>query len=346
MSMEFASVELREEGPVYVVEPLVPHREEGAYLRIAVLLAGLCHSDIREVRRTRDLRRDFGHELVGVIVEASESLRDLLEQRVSFNPNIGIKKTTGFSQKVLATGNPMDLRAAFPVIPPSIPNDLAVMIEPLACASHCVGRFMAETRVAKTHLERVVVQGAGTFGILILRILKHYGFNAFLQNRTTERIQFLTKLGMLSEDEFAGIFPCWSASNSSGPPYDAAIIATSECRPEIVAKVTGQVKPGGLLLLFGGTRPGTEFHLGALDLDSIRRAEQCKTFPLQGKEITVSGSYGAEACDFRVSMTLLESGLNIAPLLVGRMALKDLPSRLVRYAAGEVYRGRLIIDIA
>jgi threonine dehydrogenase-like Zn-dependent dehydrogenase len=332
--MQFLAVELSQSG-VELKQSQFCRPDSGLdYIVVKINAAGVCHSDIREIRSIRALRHDFGHEFIGTVVEASKSIMGLLGQRVTFNPNIGVQKTSGFAEFVLASGDPSKLLEAFTAVDTSLPDELAILVEPLACAVHCVSSLSIHLASTLLATEKILIQGAGTFALLIAAVLRKQGFGVRIRNRGNKRIAFGLHKGLISPNEIA---------KDGDKSLKIAIIATSESQPAIVTDLL-ECYPGlDSILLFGGTRPTGEFALEKIDFDVIRRTEGREPVSIGGRKVWLLGSYGATSLDFRTAIQYLNDGIPVESLLNGKINLQDLPARLLAFASGEPYQGRLLV---
>jgi threonine dehydrogenase-like Zn-dependent dehydrogenase len=211
---------------------------------------------------------------------------------------------------------------------------LAILVEPLACAVHCVSSLSEHLASIQYSANKVLIQGAGTFALLIAAVLRERYFGVRIRNRGEDRIAFGLHKGLILTSEIA---------QDGDKSLKVAIIATSESQPVIVTDLLGHYPCLDVVLLFGGTRPTNEYVLDQVDLDSIRRTEGRATVSVGGKKIWLLGSYGANASDFRTAIQYLNDGINIQSLLNGQTNLQDLPARLLAFASGEPYQGRLLV---
>ncbi|MYS83220.1 alcohol dehydrogenase catalytic domain-containing protein [Embleya scabrispora] len=308
-------VELGPDGPCLRLDRPDPPAGEHRVL-IRVELAGLCRSDLKEVARERHGPSQFGHELVGLIAESTLADRLPTGLRVALDPNVRLARTTGFATEMYAAGPADRLLTALPRIPDRISARQAVFAEPLACAGHCVAALAGHLGVPPAG-RRVVVFGAGAAGLLIARLAELAGADVTLANRSADRAKFLQDRG----------FEVRAIATLPASAFDAAVIATSFVRPDILAEALHVLVPAGLALLYGGTAPGDELPGLPVDLDRVRRHEHAVHTTWFGRPVTVAGSYGTTPADFAAALITLPN-LPLERLITEEITLPELPAVL------------------
>lgn len=298
---------------------------------------GLCSSDLKEVRRRRDVRSDFGHELVG---EVHSSTVDALPPglRVGLDPHVPVRRDTAFGDAMLLSAPEEALRAALPVIPEGTPDDRAVFTEPLACATHCAGNVRPGADVA--------VVGAGTAGVLLTVLLRLAGCRVTLVNRSRGRLEALSRTALLHD------VPMESYDGIGQGDHDTVVVTTAML-DDVTFETAWRLLPpaDGRLVLFGGIpaqwrMPGT----GIL-LDAVRRGEQSRRVSRDGRDATVVGTHGATSADFASAAAVLArplpwTGGHVDELIAGRLSLPELAVLLndaVRTGADPA--GKHVVDI-
>ncbi|MFF3224120.1 hypothetical protein ACFYV7_15110 [Nocardia suismassiliense] len=313
----------------------------------AVLLAphtvGVCRSDLREIRGERFGRRDFGHEIVGTVLDTSSDLGHLREQTIIFDPHPRLStRSSGFAELVELTGDATELQAALVPVPGGLDPEAAVFGEPLACAVHCVHRLLRASIDVEPD-SPVAVVGAGMAGILISAALVGRGYRGALFNVGPERITFLNDRKAL---------PTASAQIYNGhATFSRVILATAFASPRYLDACVRLLADRGVLVLFAGTEPGA--HFGDVDIDELRRHELTHQLSTAGKDFTVVGTYGATRADFTDALALLTAAPNAAGwspalcvqrLITHRLTLTDAASFLTASAANGVL-GKAIVEI-
>jgi cyclitol reductase len=186
---------------------------------------------------------------------------------------------------------------------------------------------------------RICVVGAGMAGVLIARLAETAGARARIVNRDAGRLDFLTARRMLPAGGGALL------SSARPAAYDVAVVATSFVLPELLDRALGLVRPGGIVMLYGGTAAGDRLPGLDCDLDRIRRSELAETAEWRGAPVRVGGSYGTTGEDFRHALDTLAGapdGLGVERLIAGEVALPELPEAFRRLAGGRWF-GKVLI---
>ncbi|TDP28225.1 hypothetical protein [Nocardia ignorata] len=292
----------------------IEHRDHTAFLTTATIAAessvlatdkavlaprvvGVCRSDLREINGTRFGRSDFGHEIVGDVLDTSPALADLRGRTVVFDPHPKLaRRTSGFAELVELTGDSRQLRAALIPIPVGLPDRVAVFTEPLACAVHCATRLHTVTAdLALAPETTIAVYGAGMAGTLISAVLTATGHKSVLLNPSGPRLVFLRRRHALPSRAFE--------SRHHRPPFQRVVVATATATQQVLATCLDMLADDGLLMLFAGTQPGDR--LGTIDIDQVRRTEDTQ---LSGssQRYHLAGTHGADRADFHTALTLLQ----------------------------------------
>ncbi|MFC9871730.1 hypothetical protein ACFVJR_04010 [Nocardia salmonicida] len=292
----------------------IEHRDQAAFLTTAtvagapsglatdyVVLApravGVCRSDLREISGVRFGRCDFGHEIVGSVLDSTPALADLQGRTVVFDPHPTLAyRTSGFGELVELGGGSHQLRAALAPVPEGIPDRVTVFAEPLACAVHCATRLHTVTADLGLAPETVIaVFGAGMAGTLISAVLTATGHQCVLLNPSTPRLGFLRRRRALPSRVFD--------SNRHRPPFQRIVVATAAATPHVLETCSDMLADDGLLLVFAGTQPGDQ--LASIDVDRLRRTEALDEFPWSSGRRYLAGTHGATSADFQTALNLL-----------------------------------------
>jgi len=287
---------------------------------VSPVLAGLCSSDLKEVRRAREARSDFGHEVVGV-VHASNVPGLAPGARVCLDPHVPVRRTTAFATAMLVAGEESAVCAALPAAPAGAPDERAVFLEPLACVAHCATKVPAGANVA--------IVGAGTAGVLLSVLLRLAGCQVAIVNRGQERIDALRGLRLLAGTRLP-----------DAPGVFETVVVTTATLDDAGFERAWELLPqtGGRLVLFGGIPGGWRVPGTGLALDALRRREDVMTLEFAGKRAVVAGSHGPTAADFSAAATVLAAPLpwtatHVEELIVERLDLQGLLSTLNAAAA-------------
>ena len=311
-------------------------------VRISPLFVGLCGSDLRLLRNEKShLPGTFGHEVVARVTETGAEVSGFSpEDLVTVNPvdaeddsDIIGYNGNGFlgtdfvvSRRVLAQGRLMRLRA-------STDPMAAVFAEPLAC---CV-RAQRELGVPLAG-KRVVIVGAGSFGQLHYLLARHGGAaELLLVSRGAARLDEAVSQGIALPEHVAR---CSAAHSLRGR---AEVVIVTANGIEAVREGARWAAPGAILLLFGGLSLG-DVH-DRVDLGRLRRERTHAPAVLDGKPVSIVGSYGTGNEDFRRAIELIENdALGVARLVTHVVSMADLPRSLDGFAQG-VIDGRAVLKL-
>ncbi|MDO6589133.1 hypothetical protein DS901_04245 [Loktanella sp. D2R18] len=299
-----------------------------------VRVAGLCRSDLKEAFGRRDVRRDFGHEMVLEVLseEAGGGLRS--GQRVVFDPHVALQRSTGFAPMFYARADAGTLRRAFVPVPTGMEDNIAVLAEPLACAVHSAERALAYFRTATQGQapRNVAFTAAGLSSVLQACVLRQSGLSCDIYNRSPARPAYLRDHTPL---ERHGINVPREASEEN---FDIVVVSDAFSDEASIGRALRMVRPGGLVLLFGGTKSGETSALLSLPKDALRRSEGFVQVNVGGKPVTVGGTHGALRADFSRALALLSTP-SWQPLFVAlverSIPVQELPELLQRLQAGQ-----------
>lgn len=325
------AVHLSAAGPVLSADP--PVRPEGAHgVLVRTELMGVCRSDLKEVTGTRGGPGQFGHELVGAVVD-STTARLPPGTRVCLDPNPPVRRGTGFARELWVCGEEDDVARALPVAPPGVAARRLVFAEPAACAAHCL-TTAARHRGADLRGAAVCVLGAGVAGVLIAALARRAGAVAALRNRTADRLDFLRDNGVLPEEVSRPVAP---------DSQDVVVVAASFVFPDLLEEALRLLRPGGLVLLYGGTRAGDRLPGLDCDLDGVRRGERAVSALWRGKPVVVGGSYGTSTADFALALeALVDDGMGVERLVTREVDLADLPA-VLRELVATRHLGKVLV---
>jgi threonine dehydrogenase-like Zn-dependent dehydrogenase len=289
--LEEKKLRLRDDLPV-------PEPPEGE-IRVRVLLASICNTDLELVKGYYPFAGVLGHEFVGVV---DENQGPLSGKRVvgEINAVCGTCPTcrTGRAKHcpqrtVLGIVNRNGAFAEYltlPVenlhpVPDSLPTEVAVFTEPLAAALEIREQIL----VGPKH--HVLVLGDGKLGQLIARTLALTGCELIVAGRHRN------KLSLLDE---AGISTCLSDSVAQGH-FDLVVECTGS--PEGFELARRAVRPRGSIVL-------KSTYAGSLEVDAAA---------LVVDEITLIGS---RCGPFQPALRLLtDATVDVLPLIEARYPL-------------------------
>ncbi|GAA0344225.1 alcohol dehydrogenase catalytic domain-containing protein [Actinoallomurus spadix] len=332
------SVELTGSGPR--LSRARPRRPDGAdAVLVEPLIVGVCRSDLKEIAGRRPGPSQFGHELVGVVTRSSTP-RLPVGARVCLDPNVPVTRGTGFARAMWVGGDAEALVRALPLAPAGVAERRLVFAEPLACAAHCLSMARRHRGGGSLRGAAVCVLGAGTAGVLIGRLAEADGARVLLANRDADRLAFLAERRMLPDGGGVPLAGLPGPAAGSAGEHDVVIVATSFVLPELLEHALRLVRPGGLVMLYGGTAAGDRLPGLDCDLDRVRRGERVAAASWRGRPVRVGGSYGTTPGDFGVALRALATapdGLGVERLITAEVTLPELPAALGRLAAERCF---------
>lgn len=285
----------------YLSDAPVPQPTTGEVL-IRVDLTGICATDLEITRGYMQFRGVLGHEFVGTVVAGETTL---VGRRVCADINCSCG-TCAWCQRGLGNHCPqrtvMGIAGrggcfaeylAVParnchVVPPTISDDQAVFVEPLAAAAHVldIQPLTPQTRAA--------VIGPGRLGLLVAQVLAQQPCVLTVIGRSSRSKALCAQLGL----PFAT-----AADMKAGPRFDFVV----ECSGN----------PDGLRLALALCAPR-----GTLVLKSTYAEPQpVDLAPIVINELRVEGS---RCGDFPRALQLLAEGrIQVDPLISARFPLAD-----------------------
>jgi len=294
------------------------------FILIKTLYCGVCNSDIKEIRGERISRRDFGHEIVGVII-SSNVFANRVGSYVTLDPHVPVDRNTGFSNYMCISGIKENLEKALIIIPSGHP--VYILSEPLACAYHAVNRLLGSGHECK----KILVYGAGTFGYLIYSILKKMGKEVFIGNRSIKRLNDLHKNNLVEHKDF----------DSNGQKYDTVLLTASIIGIETIDSIFDKISETSTILLFGAVKQEEPFNLY-----EIRNNELLSKIPYKNKMLTMIGNSGATAPDFSQSIDFIKQNSSELKKIITHIS--DLGSSLSAFqnmVKGNYFFGKYAIEL-
>ncbi len=252
--------------------------------------SAICRSDLKEIGGRRPGPSQFGHELVGVVTRSSTPLLPV-GSRVCLDPNVPLRRGTGFARWMWAGGEAAPLARALPLAPDGDRRTAAGV------------RRAARVRRALPHHGRRHLGRHGLARPVGVRAGRRdgrrphrphgrgAGARALIVNRDADRLDFLAARRMLPAG--GGDAPAWASGG-----HDVVVVATSFVLPPLLERALELVRRDGLVMLYGGTAAGDRLPGLACDLDRVRRAERVSAATWGTKPVLVGGSYGTTSADF------------------------------------------------
>lgn len=270
------------DGRAEVREVPVPVPEDGEAL-VRVRMAGICGTDLELLRGYKDFRGIPGHELVGVVEEASDSRwvgkRVVAEINVTCGQCPLCREGHGkhcLERQVLGLIGRPGAFAEFvtvPVenlheVPESVVDEEAVLTEPLAAALD-----VWEAGIEPE--DPVLVLGAGRLGTLIALALYYRGAKVEVVEKSPDKLSVLETMGVkVRKGSPQPIYPWVVEATGSTAGFEAALAWT---------------KPTGTVVLKSTTHEAVSVEMSRIVVDEIRIVgSRCGAFP-PALEALVSG---------------------------------------------------------
>ena len=245
------------------------------HVLVKVIVCGICASDLLAWKGgEHNVHNRYpyspGHEFCGIVEKlGSDVTTAKIGQRVVINPNLGcgecdfcqngkpnlcdflksrpIKSNGGFSEYVA-----LDYRMVY-TLPDSLPDALAVFVEPLSCAVHAAEK----ARVKEG--ERVAIFGAGILGILTGLALRSADCDCVFIEPSEERRRIAADLLNV---------PCLDPQQlndaNSAVRFDAAIDCSGKA--QAISQAIRALAKAGRLVVLGLVTDALDYGLPLLDV--------------------------------------------------------------------------------
>ena len=254
------------EGRLSLAEVPKPHIPGEALVRVS--MAGICKTDVEICKGYMDFRGILGHEFCGVVEDSPD--RTLVGKRVVGEINASCqacrwcaqglgrhcpdRTVLGISGRNGAMAEYLTLPVANLLeVPPSVSDEMAVFVEPLAAALEIPDQVQIRPD------SRVLVIGDGKLGLLIAMVLRLSGCEALLVGRHPEKLAL-----------FAG---------NNGRTITVDMLLQSSERFDLVVEASGsprgwelavdRVRPRGTIVLKSTYHGGLNFNPAALVINEI-----------------------------------------------------------------------------
>ncbi len=244
-------------------------------LILKIMAVGLCGSDIRNL--TSDSRKGsypfvYGHEIVGVVDEIDPAVSKYkVGDRLFLFPGTycmkcddcisghsenctgvepGVAGTGGFAQYTAVSARKIELGGIYPV-PEDVKFEAASLGEPLTSVYAC------EENIAVGYNDVLVIIGAGPIGCFMAQLAKLRGARSVIMIEINDkRLEMAKNFGVdhvinsTKEDSIEAV-----KKLTNGRGADKVISANPSNAAQ--AQSVFMVKPGGIVVLFGGVPKGT-----------------------------------------------------------------------------------------
>jgi 2-desacetyl-2-hydroxyethyl bacteriochlorophyllide A dehydrogenase len=292
-----------------VVIETVPEAEPGpGEVRVRSTVVGICGSDLHAACGHHpfiDLPYRPGHEVVGVVDAVGSGVDDSwVGSRVAVEPNLACghcpqceagRYNVCRELLVLGCQTPGALADSFTVaadrvvaLNPSLDDDHAILIEPLATPIHAVRR--AAAAVGDLRGRPVVVIGAGPIGLFALLAARQAGATVVVADLLASKRERAERLGASGSFDPTAADAVAAAHRLLGGP--AAVVIDCVAIESSVAQAVDLVDKGGAIMIVGVSSGATPVRL---DL-------------VQDRELSLIGNLMYVREDFLAAIDLLASG--------------------------------------
>lgn len=304
-----------------IAEPLAP---QPGWVNIAVTAAGICGSDLHNYRTGQWISRSPsvpGHELIGRVTALGSGVGDLVVgQRVVADSRVWcgtcpscaagnhhLCATLGFVGEVCDGGFAQVTslpRRLLHALPDSIPDEAAVMAEPVAVALHAVKRLRPDRDQA------VLIAGCGPIGGLAALVLAALGYpDIRVADRNPRRLARVCAV--------TGAKPIALDGEAAALGVRYAIEATGSTA--VLTRLIDSAAGGGAIALVGITH-------GRIELDPNLLVE---------REVSLIGCHAFRDELPEAISLLAEQAGKLRQLVEREIALDGVPQAYERLIAGE-----------
>jgi L-iditol 2-dehydrogenase len=308
-----------EELPVVDPEP--------GELVLALSVCGLCGTDLFKLAQGPAAGRVLGHELVGRVLAAGDGVdsrfapgtRVVVPHHVACgtcdscragNPTLcavfrqDLLQPGGFSERILVRRRAVERAAR--VVPDSMPDEVAVFLEPAACVLRGVERSGIGHYVGDGKGRAVGVLGGGSMGLLHLLVLRslYPRLDVLLSDPMVGRRELAERLGAIAVAPESALERARDLRGGAG--LDAVFDTVGGQR--LLEQALALTREGGTVVLFAHAPPDDR---AGFDLNAFFKAER-----------QVAGTYsGALAEQDAIWRLLVEGSLDPSPLVTHRLPL-------------------------
>lgn len=316
------AIRLLESGIIELTELPVPSIGPGELL-LTMRACGLCGSDLAKIFGKTPLTPPIplGHELVGVVTAVGDGVQRFVpgdRLAVAHHVPCGrcrycrhgndsmcpqFKSTNidpgGFAEFVRIPAL-QTAQAAF-AMPDSLPDEVGIFMEPLACA------LRAATRSDVQAGDQIVVVGAGCMGLLVAQVVAALGARPICVDIREDRLELARTVGIEAVLNLSGTDPHTALrSVAEGDGIDGAILTAVNAA--MVEAALGVLRAGGVINLFADAGAAGRM---PVDLGMFYR-----------RELSLTATYSATPVELREAIRLLISGrIRTAPLISHRLGL-------------------------
>jgi threonine dehydrogenase-like Zn-dependent dehydrogenase len=308
-------------------------------LLVKPIVVGVCQSDIKEVTGQREGESQFGHELVGTVVDKWGDIAFDIGDIVCYDPNILLNRGSGFSRLIPFDSEPEALENAIYKVSGEFDVRRLVFAEPLSCALHCISNITNYIKRDNLSGYSIGVIGAGNAGILIGMSASKLEAEVVIINRDAERLSFL---------EAMKFFPSTSLKKIDGKidPLDIVIITTTFITEDLLKRSFELIKENGIVVLYGGTKESDRLEDTKIDINTIRKNELIQGITWKNKKIKLLGSYGTDSKSYSKAISWLkdksDNKMKLEKLITKEISLEEFPNLLKDMVNAKTF-GKVIV---
>lgn len=310
---------------------------------IRVLMTGICGTDLhiyewnRWARETVPVPLVIGHEFVGEVVEVGSNVTEFAPGEIvsgeghvvcgrcrncmagrrhlcAHTLGLGVERPGAFAEYVVLPMNNVWRHR------PSVPLEIAAIFDPFGNAVHTALAF-------KTLGEDVVITGAGPIGIMAAAVVRHAGArHVVITDVNPWRLELARKMNVtLAADAREMRLAEVQKRLGMREGFDVGLEMSGS--GEALREMIENMRHGGRIAILG--IPSSET---AVDWRRV-------VFNM----LTLRGIYGREMYESWYMMTvMLESGLDISPVITHRLAWHEYEKGFAAMSAGRA--GKVILD--
>ncbi|GIW08225.1 MAG: dehydrogenase [Dehalococcoidia bacterium] len=321
-----------------VVETVPVPRPGPGEVLVEVTTALTCGTELKSYRQGHRLFTPpwpLGHEFVGYVAALGEGVNSVTvgERVVAANSapcdscdfcRIGRTNLCRELPALLLRGAFADyVLLSAPIVahnlfraPAGVPDQTLAFLEPFACV--VLGEQEADIRPGESV---VVVGGTGPIGLLFVQLFRLRGASPLIAiGRKPHRLELARRLGATSVIQANSGDLATSVLAETGG-VDVVVEITGI--PSLIEQAVAMAKPGGRVLLFGGSPAGAT---AALDLARVHY-----------DALTVRGVFHHTPRTVRRALELLASGaIDVASLVSDRLPLEETAEAMRRFDEGEL----------
>jgi threonine dehydrogenase-like Zn-dependent dehydrogenase len=246
-------------------------------VRIRMLLAGICNTDLEIIRGYASFRGVLGHEFVGIVDQSEDA--SLEGKRVVGEINVACggcetcsaghpahcphRTALGIRGRDGALAEYFCLPAAnLQLVPDHVSDELAVFCEPLAAACE----VLEQVHIRPT--SRVIVLGDGKLGLLVAQVLRLTGCDLTVVGRHAEKLAILEAHGIRVQ------------TGAEALTRSAKVVVECTGQAAGYEEAVRLLRPGGTLVLKSTHHGLVQADLSRLVVDEVRVVgSRCGPFP-------------------------------------------------------------------